>query len=112
MDHAFDVHRHRNRFGAIPQHPSHYVDKNLYFTFQNDFSIEHAIGGLLGENLKAIHLLEVSLSGDPAHRPSLLVRKDALSSLLAEAKATFQNSYEIEWLNYRIRITDEALAAE
>lgn len=65
-----------------------------------------------GENLKAIHLLEVSLAGDPQHRPSLLVRKEALSNLLAEAKATYQNSYEMEWLNYRIRITDEALAVQ
>lgn len=46
MDHAFDVHRHWNRFGAIGERPSHYVDRNLYFTFQNDFSLEHAIGGL------------------------------------------------------------------
>lgn len=63
------------------------------------------------ENLKAIHLLEVSLAGDPLHRPSLLVRKEALSNLLHKAKSTFNNSYEIEWLTYRLRITDEALAS-
>ncbi|MFK7898728.1 MAG: amidohydrolase family protein [Myxococcota bacterium] len=46
MDHAFETHRHWNRFTGIDERPSHYVDENIYFTFQNDFSIEHAIGGL------------------------------------------------------------------
>lgn len=64
-----------------------------------------------GNHLHAIHLLEVALAGDPGHRPSLLARKEALSNLLDQAKSTFNNSYELEWLNYRIRITDEALAA-
>ena len=51
MDHAFDVHRHWNRFEAIDRPPSHYVDENLYFTFQNDFSLEHAISGLNSERI-------------------------------------------------------------
>ncbi|MFK7898727.1 MAG: MBL fold metallo-hydrolase [Myxococcota bacterium] len=64
-----------------------------------------------GENVEALHLLEISLAGDPNHRPSLLARKAALSKLLEEAESTFRNSYEMEWLNYRLRITNEALAS-
>ncbi len=66
----------------------------------------------LGENLEALHLLEVALAGDPTHRPALETRRKALVNLLAKAKAEFQNSYEMDWLQYRIRDTDEALAAQ
>jgi hypothetical protein len=40
---------------------------------------------------------------------ALETRRAALQALLEEANATFQNSYEMDWLKYRIRITDEAL---
>jgi alkyl sulfatase BDS1-like metallo-beta-lactamase superfamily hydrolase len=66
----------------------------------------------LGENLEALHLLEVALAGDPAHRLALETRRQALVNLLAKAKTEFQNSYEMDWLRYRIRDTDEALAAQ
>ena len=52
---------------------------------------------------------EVALAGDPGHRGALEARRAALQSLLDKAKATFQNTYEIDWLSYRIRVTDEAL---
>ena len=61
--------------------------------------------------LEALHLLEVALAGDPGHPEALSVRRAALSNLLEEALATHQNSYEIDWLSYRLRTTDEALAA-
>lgn len=63
-----------------------------------------------GRPLEALHLVEVSLAGDPDHRPSLETRKAALERLLERAMASFQNSYERDWLEYRIRVTDEALA--
>ncbi|MFP6654525.1 MAG: MBL fold metallo-hydrolase, partial [Myxococcota bacterium] len=48
----------------------------------------------LGENLEALHLLEVALAGDPDHRGALETRIMALENLLEIANATFQNSYE------------------
>jgi alkyl sulfatase BDS1-like metallo-beta-lactamase superfamily hydrolase len=69
---------------------------------------EHVAGG---EPLRALHLLEVALAREPNHRAGLETRRAALQALLAEAKATFQNSYEMDWLRYRIRTTDEALDA-
>lgn len=62
-----------------------------------------------GRNVEALHLLEVALAGDPVHRTALETRRSALENLLAEAEATFQNSYEMDWLKYRIRITNDAL---
>ena len=62
-----------------------------------------------GRNVEAIHLLDIALAGDPSHVAGLNTRLAALANLLAEAEATFQNSYEMDWLKYRIRITKEAL---
>ncbi|MAG31313.1 MAG: hypothetical protein CL908_10550 [Deltaproteobacteria bacterium] len=64
-----------------------------------------------GENLEALHLLEVSLAGDPSHRASLETRLEALANLLHRAETTFNNSYEMDFLKYRIRVTKEALGA-
>jgi alkyl sulfatase BDS1-like metallo-beta-lactamase superfamily hydrolase len=64
-----------------------------------------------GQNVEALHLLEIALAGDPDHRPSLETRRAALANLLAEAEAGLQNSYEMDWLRYRLRVTDEALAS-
>ena len=52
-----------------------------------------------------------NIAGDPDHRPSLETRRAALANLLAEAEAGLQNSYEMDWLRYRLRVTDEALAS-
>ncbi len=62
-----------------------------------------------GRNVEALHILEIALAGDPSDRMALETRRAALQALLEEANATFQNSYEMDWLKYRIRITDEAL---
>jgi alkyl sulfatase BDS1-like metallo-beta-lactamase superfamily hydrolase len=62
--------------------------------------------------VKALHLLEVALEGDPMHREGLETRRAALEILLTRAEAGYRNSYEMDWLKYRIRVTDEALAAK
>ena len=62
-----------------------------------------------GRFVEAIHLLEIATAGDPRNRKALETRKAALEGLLREAEATFQNSYEMDFLKYRIRLTDEAL---
>jgi len=58
-----------------------------------------------GEPLKALHLIDIVLGAEPDNAPALTVRKMALGQLLAKAKATTNNSYEIYWLNYRLRET-------
>ena len=64
-----------------------------------------------GRDLEALHLLEIALAGDAKHRLALETRIAALSSLRDEAKATFNNTYEIDWLSLRIGQTEEALRA-
>jgi alkyl sulfatase BDS1-like metallo-beta-lactamase superfamily hydrolase len=62
--------------------------------------------------VEAIHLLEIATAGDPSHRKALETRKAALQGLLREAETAFRNSYEMDFLNYRIRVTDEAFSSE
>ena len=64
-----------------------------------------------GEPLKALHLLDIVLGAQPQNAPALTTRKMALEQLLKEAKATSRNSYEIYWLNYRLRETQASLDA-
>ena len=59
--------------------------------------------------IHALHLLDIALAKAPGDRAGLETRRAALEGLLAEAKGTTQNSYEMDWLRYRIRATDEAL---
>ncbi len=63
-------------------------------------------------NVEALHLLEIALAGDPTHVAALETRLAALEDLLEQAEATFQNSYEMDWLKYRIRVTVEAISGE
>jgi hypothetical protein len=58
-----------------------------------------------------MHLLEIATGGAPHHAGALEARRVALFNLLAIARTTFENTYEIDWLSYRIRVTDEALKA-
>jgi len=60
--------------------------------------------------LKALHLVDIVLETDTSHNMALLTRKAALSSLLSKAESGDKNSYEIYWLNYRLRDTNEKLA--
>ena len=64
------------------------------------------------EPLKALHLIDIVLGAEPNNAPALTVRKMALEQLLTEAKATTNNSYEIYWLNYRIRDAQSKLDAQ
>lgn len=77
-----------------------------------DALTEHAkVHIAAGRDVEAIHLLEIATGGAPSHRGALEARRLALSNLQANARTTFQNTYEIDWLTYRIRETDDALAA-
>jgi len=59
--------------------------------------------------LKALHLVNIVLEADEAHKLALLTRKAALQSLLTKAETGDKNSYEIYWLNYRLRDTQAKL---
>ena len=46
MDHAWDRHRFWMEIGAIQRKPSEYMNENVYFTFQDDYSVKHVLGAL------------------------------------------------------------------
>jgi alkyl sulfatase BDS1-like metallo-beta-lactamase superfamily hydrolase len=62
------------------------------------------------EPLHALHLIAIALGADAQNRAALEARREALLLLLEEAESYLRNSYEIDWLRYRIRDTDERLA--
>ncbi len=62
-----------------------------------------------GRDVHAMHLLEIATAADPTHRASLEVMKTALTNLRDAARASFNNTYEIDWLEYRLKATEEAL---
>ncbi len=62
------------------------------------------------EPLKALHLLDIILGADQANKDALAVREEALQILLDRAKSGSKNSYEIYWLDYRLRDTREKLS--
>ena len=68
----------------------------------------------LAENkpLEALHLMDVVVEKEAGNKLALMNRKAALQTLLEQAKTTTNNSYEIYWLNYRIRDTQSKLDAQ
>lgn len=63
------------------------------------------------EPLKAIHLLDIIDGANAANEAALMTRKDALNILKARAVSGDKNSYEIYWLDYRLRDTDARMMA-
>jgi alkyl sulfatase BDS1-like metallo-beta-lactamase superfamily hydrolase len=63
-----------------------------------------------GRPVHALQLLEIALMPDGRHPGALRARKAALAILLEEAENGLGNSYEIDWLEYRLRDTDAKLA--
>jgi len=61
--------------------------------------------------VEALHLLEIALADDAVHVPALEARRRALQQLRDAAVAGSRNSYEIDWLEYRLRDTQARLAA-
>ena len=55
-----------------------------------------------GESVKALHILEVALKGNPQDLSALKLREQALQSLMEAAEAGTRNDYEIYWLQYRL----------
>ena len=62
-----------------------------------------------GSPLEALHLVRLVLDSGDNDRGALETRRAALEILLDEARSTFKNSYQIDWLKYRIRDTDSRL---
>jgi len=46
MDHAYERHRFHLQTESLQQMPSTYFDKNIYVTFQDDYSVKHVQSGL------------------------------------------------------------------
>ena len=63
-----------------------------------------------GQPVHALHLLDIALENSD-ERAALEARRDALQLLLDEAEATTKNSYEMDWLGYRLRDTADRLGA-
>jgi alkyl sulfatase BDS1-like metallo-beta-lactamase superfamily hydrolase len=64
-----------------------------------------------GEPVHALHLLDIALEKGN-DRAALEARRDALRMLLERAEATTHNSYEMDWLGYRLRDTAERLGED
>ncbi len=67
---------------------------------------EHLAGG---RPVESLHFSEIVLEGEPAFRPALELRRDALEELLAQAKAGHQNAFELGWLSSRLAETRASL---
>ncbi len=62
--------------------------------------------------LEALHILNMVLGVQMDNKMALEARKAALQTLLKRAEMGDQNSYEIYWLNYRLRETQASLDAQ
>jgi alkyl sulfatase BDS1-like metallo-beta-lactamase superfamily hydrolase len=51
-----------------------------------------------GKPVKALHITEIALAGDPQNRAALAIRRQALEVLLESAENGLRNDYEIYWL--------------
>ena len=61
--------------------------------------------------VKALHVLEVALAGDPENLAGLGLRQEALQMLLTQAESGLRNDYEIYWLKSRLADTGQRIAA-
>ena len=62
--------------------------------------------------LEALHLVDMVLEIEDENQLALMTRKAALQNLLAAAKSGENNSYEVYWLNYRLRDAQSKLDAQ
>ena len=63
-----------------------------------------------GEPVKSLHVVEITLEGDPDNRAALELRLAALQELQQRALDGLKNDYEIYWLKYRLADTQARLA--
>jgi alkyl sulfatase BDS1-like metallo-beta-lactamase superfamily hydrolase len=63
-----------------------------------------------GRPVQALYLIDVVTGSDDASVDGLRARRSALVQLLEAAEAGLRNSYEVDWLSYRIRSTDARLS--
>ncbi len=59
--------------------------------------------------VRALHLVEMALAGDPGNSDALTIRLEALTQLQSDAEEGLKNDYEIFWLEHRIEKTEEEL---
>ena len=92
--------------------PANSIYADLIAISGSDPIVNKASGYAMTEPLKALHLVDIVLENDEMNKGALQVRKTALKELLELAKAGDKNSYEIYWLNYRLRDTNAKLNSE
>lgn len=46
LDHAYERHRHHLPTAELPLMPGEYIDRNVYVTFQDDYSVKQVRGGI------------------------------------------------------------------
>ena len=63
------------------------------------------------EPVKALHVLEVALAGDPENLAGLGLRQEALQMLLTDAENGLRNDYEMYWLKARLADTEARRAS-
>jgi alkyl sulfatase BDS1-like metallo-beta-lactamase superfamily hydrolase len=61
------------------------------------------------EAVKALHVVEVVLAGEPQNKAALGLRRQALNVLLVQAENGLKNDYEIYWLQHRLSDTEARL---
>jgi hypothetical protein len=62
-----------------------------------------------GEPAKTLHIVEVTLAGDPQNANALALQQQALHELLVRAENGLRSDYEIYWLNAQLEDTEQKL---
>jgi alkyl sulfatase BDS1-like metallo-beta-lactamase superfamily hydrolase len=62
-----------------------------------------------GEPVKTLHIVEVTLAGDPQNANAFALQQQALQELLVRAENGLRNDYEIYWLNAQLEDTEQKL---
>jgi len=91
--------------------PANSIYADLVELSGSDLIVNKASAYAMTDPLKALHLVDIVLETDQLNKGALKVRKAALSELLTAAEAGDKNSYEIYWLNYRLRDTNQKLSS-
>lgn len=61
-----------------------------------------------GKPLHALHLVDIVLAADQRQPAALRIKREALESLLAQARSQTSNNYEIQWLQVQLQAIQRA----
>ncbi|WP_439491026.1 MBL fold metallo-hydrolase [Blastomonas fulva] len=97
---------------ALYHVPRSAVNNDLVMLAGGPAALAHqaSVHVIAGRPLEAIHLLDIALDVEPAHRESLGVKKQALTALLDASGS--RNLSETMWLKSEIAAVDQLLTAD